>query len=824
MTVWAGPCLLFLWILICGSVDGQSNGTSNHTVVDTNWLPLKQGCTVEYAGFASRTDYKIVCRNWGGNLNWEADVLVNVHDKEGLVGIVKHAHELGYRVKPIGSGHSWSTIAVPGKEDGKPAIQVSMAKLNRVLSVGPAHERDWKKKGDAERKKAYHVKVEGGIQVFHLSRELERLGLSLEEQGAVAFQSVAGALATGTHGSGLRQGSLSSSVVEMEIISGQGEVLTVNENHNRDLFMAARHGIGGCGVVYSVTLRAVPLFFVQRFSMRVPNFSTDVLANIDPYRNFQLPASIKEMGLTHENTQFQWYWMPQDDSGLLTYFVVHGHDSVGGRCVHALTNGAGKNGKPLPEECKGKHEQLCAGFGDFRDHLAECKVAAQGVALVEWCNCTDVAFRGYEHGLDDPVLMWDMEYALPFEDEQPLLDEYLQWCRDHPGGYSALGDSMVLHGRYNMKDDIPVSNCFGFDCAVIEIELVAGQSEADLLRTKPLYMEFADALAQITQGYCGRPHWGKVMDSATKEYLWSTYPKMAEFVDVCTRYDPAGVFVNDFWKKMILPKNQRDVSSLNSPCIPTAVQASDVFQKYVNPQRDTAFVLGKHALPSAVPPVTRVEEGTVSSSSKEQMKAGGEERVRDPHGVRAALGEKDSSSSDSQGGGWSHITTFQWILLANALVGVLVNLRALYQIVGEFTMSLCKKRIPGYVGQPPHANSGRFGFVRQLSTNLYRALSLDLENPTVSSGTSASCSPESESADRGRTRRARIDEDEAAEGVSSVEEDLKNFQQYDHLPSSFSAACRSRATTADDEAEMQERPGSGGGVTVIRKGQTKKGL
>src|SRR5918992_1307733 len=138
---------------------------------------------------------------------------------------VGRAAAAGRTVRAVGAGHSFTDIALT---DG---TLLSLERLDRVLDADPAGGR---------------VRVEGGISLHRLSRELLRHGLALPNLGDIDVQSLAGAIATGTHGTGARLPNLSAQVEGIELVLGDGSERALDGG---DLLRAARVGLGALGVV-----------------------------------------------------------------------------------------------------------------------------------------------------------------------------------------------------------------------------------------------------------------------------------------------------------------------------------------------------------------------------------------------------------------------------------------------------------------------------------------------------------------------------------------------------------------------------------------------
>src|SRR4051812_13993716 len=175
-------------------------------------------------------------RNWAGDQHAAPAVRVRAARREDVVDAVRRAAREGRSVRAVGAGHSFSDIALTN------GYQVSLDGMDRVL--------------DADRG-AGLVRVEAGITVHALSRRLDELGLALPNLGDVDRQSIAGAIATATHGTGSRLSNISAQVEAVELVTGDGGVVEV-DGSDADALRAARVGLGALGIVTAVTLRCVP--------------------------------------------------------------------------------------------------------------------------------------------------------------------------------------------------------------------------------------------------------------------------------------------------------------------------------------------------------------------------------------------------------------------------------------------------------------------------------------------------------------------------------------------------------------------------------------
>lgn len=188
--------------------------------------------------------------------------------------IVSRARAEGKKVKVVGAGHSWNDIAVPSD------VLLSLDRMQRVLDVDLAEKQ---------------VTVEAGIRLFRLSETLATLGLALPNMPSVDEQSIAGALATATHGTGAKLGIVATSVVWLQIVDGTGRVMELSESQNPDVFQAARVALGALGVVTAVRLQLVPAFHVH--AVAAPMSEDEVQQRFDEIADRSAYVKVRACGL-----------------------------------------------------------------------------------------------------------------------------------------------------------------------------------------------------------------------------------------------------------------------------------------------------------------------------------------------------------------------------------------------------------------------------------------------------------------------------------------------------------------------------------------------
>lgn len=181
-------------------------------------------------------------RNWAGNITFGTSVVRRPESVEALAGLLAG----GGPVRILGSGHSFNRIA---DVDGPEGLLVSLAGLPPSVEVDSA---------------ARTVRVAGGVRYAELARIVHGHGLALANMASLPHISVAGSVATGTHGSGNGIGTLATQVRALELLTASGELLTLSRERDGERFAGAVVGLGALGAVLSLTLDLVPAFEVRQ--------------------------------------------------------------------------------------------------------------------------------------------------------------------------------------------------------------------------------------------------------------------------------------------------------------------------------------------------------------------------------------------------------------------------------------------------------------------------------------------------------------------------------------------------------------------------------
>jgi FAD/FMN-containing dehydrogenase len=240
--------------------------------------------------------------NWAGNQSFAARVVAPASESE-VVDEVRRAIANGSGVRAAGAGHSFT-----------PVIETNGSVLETTLLRGVAHI-------DAAGRR---VSALPGTTVGELGDPLWAAGLALDNQGDIDTQAIAGAVATGTHGSGNAQPSFSAALRACRIVNGHGEVVEIGETQP-ELLRAAQVSVGMLGVMTSLTLAVVPAY---RLSERIEHWPFgDVLARWD------------ELFAGHRH--FSFFWLPSEASAELYGLATPAGRQLTDTCYVKLYDEAG---------------------------------------------------------------------------------------------------------------------------------------------------------------------------------------------------------------------------------------------------------------------------------------------------------------------------------------------------------------------------------------------------------------------------------------------------------------------------------------------------
>ncbi len=373
-------------------------------------------------------------------------------------------------------------------------VMVSLDRMGAVLEADPS---------------SGLVRVQGGIVLRDLALALAARGLALENQGDIDAQTISGAVSTATHGTGTGFVNLSGQLAGVRLVTAAGEAVELTGDDDPQAFRAARVSVGSLGVISELTVRCVPAFRIRRIDEPQP--LAEVLGALeeladghDHFEFFAFPYT--DTALTLTSTRTDEPARPRDRYAAwieeeLVYNGVFGALTRLGRVFPALVPSLNR----LVTRMSSGSEQL------------------------------DSSHRIYAH--DRRVRFTEMEYAIPSQAARVAIERVMDLVerRSLPVGFP-------IEVRFVAPDDALLSPSHERPTCYIAVHMVAGVEFESLFR----------AVEEIMREYGGRPHWGK-RHYRTAADLAPAYPEWEAFQSVRARFDPTGVFTNDYAERVLGP-------------------------------------------------------------------------------------------------------------------------------------------------------------------------------------------------------------------------------------------------------------------------------
>jgi L-gulono-1,4-lactone dehydrogenase len=426
-------------------------------------------------------------RNWTGDQRCSPSRVARPRDRDELVAAVASAAADGRGVSVTGSGHSFTETALT---DG---TMIDLAALSGVL--------------DADRASGL-VRVGAGTVLAELNEELHALGLAMENLGDIDRQTVAGAISTGTHGTGARLRNISAQVEAVELVTADGTVREL-DSRTADPLRAARVCIGALGAISAVTLSCVPAFVLERID--------------SPQPREEVLDSFEERAVAHDH--FELFTFPYADSALvLERNRVEGAPRPRGRFASYLND--------IVIENWALEALSAAGRLAPRAIPRLSRLAATLASGGKTVDRSDRVFASERR-----VRFTEMEYGVPREHGPAAARRVIEWVRANR--YPVF---FPIEMRVAAGDDALLSPSHGRDTAYIAVHQYRGME----------WRPYFEAVEGIMRDYGGRPHWGK-RHFQTAETLAPLFPEWERFQAARDELDPGRAFSNEYARRVLGP-------------------------------------------------------------------------------------------------------------------------------------------------------------------------------------------------------------------------------------------------------------------------------
>jgi len=388
-------------------------------------------------------------------------------------------------VKAVGSGHSFTAIAVAEE------VLVDLSKYDEILAIDKINQT---------------VTVQSGIQLSKLNQALYENSLAMQNLGDIAYQTIAGAISTSTHGTGAKFTGIANQVVALRVVLADSSIVECSANVNAELFSCARVGLGAIGLISTVTLKVVPAFNLA--VIEEPMRLDEVLQNLDLH--------------VDSNDHFEFFWVPHTG--------------------WALTKRNNRNNLPIEPMSKMSHwysktlmENYAFGavcmLGKARPSLIpKLAKALPSSGRNEYSNASHKVFASKRI-----IKFYEMEYAIPREACAEALNRVRRMVTD-----SGFFLNFPVEVRFTAPDEIPLSTASNRESAYIAVHIYKGMN----------YVPYFTEVESIMNSYQGRPHWGK-LHFQNASTLASRYPQWDVFQSVRNQVDPKRMFSNQYLETVL---------------------------------------------------------------------------------------------------------------------------------------------------------------------------------------------------------------------------------------------------------------------------------
>jgi L-gulono-1,4-lactone dehydrogenase len=478
-----------------------------------------------------------VRKTWKNHLGNQTIDPLRIYEPETIadvVSIVQLAEQDGVSARAVGSGHSWSDVAL---------TEGFLMKTNR-LARAPAPERDFIRDEWAGRPL---VRVEAGIRIKELNDHLDGRGLGLTNMGGYDHQTIAGVISTSTHGSGIRSGPLNDMVRSLDLVTAGGVVRRVErsdgptdraayEAHHAGrrilvqddhVFDAVAVGMGCMGIVCTAMLEVREKYFLRE------------VREMHPWAKVR--ADLEAGAVFSENRHYELIFSPYADKGKVPY-----------PCLVTTRNiTENPRNKMWDKRSRNWLVELAAAFPltphiinlvmDIKPDITPTLLEGSIKALVK-DEYDEVSYKVFNIGLANILPAYSSEIAVPMDGRHIEAVERIFEVAAERRRLGSVYQSSPIALRFVKASAAYMSMMHGRDTMMIELIGLTGNDGGYALLNA-----YEEALYDLG----GRPHWGQVNTlTATERFVASMYPRYSDWQDVHRKLNASGVFDSPFSKRV----------------------------------------------------------------------------------------------------------------------------------------------------------------------------------------------------------------------------------------------------------------------------------
>jgi alditol oxidase len=418
--------------------------------------------------FAKTPDAKL--KNWAGNFEFSTDHLYPANSVEQVRDFVKSQAKL----KALGTRHCFNKIA-----DSKDNL-LSLHAMDQVVALDP---------------QLRTVTVDGGMTYGQLCPYLHDKGFALHNLASLPHISIAGACSTATHGSGEKNGNLSTAVSALELVTANGDLVHLSRKNDGEKFLGSVVGLGALGVITKVTLDIQPTFIMRQYVYE----NLPLAAVKDHFDAIESSAYSVSLFTNWQNQRFSEVWIKSRTEAGQAFNATP--EFFGAKL-------ATKNLHPIAELSAENCTEQMGVPGSWYERLPHFKMGFTPSAGKEL----------------------QTEYFVP---RQHAVEAILavERLRDQVSPHLMISEIRMI-----AADDLWTSPCYKQPCTTIHFTWQ---------QDWPAVSKLLPIIERELSPFKARPHWGKLF-STSPAVLKSIYVKLPDFLQLCKQFDPQGKFRNDF--------------------------------------------------------------------------------------------------------------------------------------------------------------------------------------------------------------------------------------------------------------------------------------
>lgn len=430
--------------------------------------------------------YSKAIKNWGKTFECIPDAVYYPNSMNEITNTVRRCAQNQKKLRPMGSRYSYTPLI---------CSEEAMISLDRFNGIEDINYEEMT------------VTVRGGTKIADLERALFQKELSLYNLGDINQQTIAGLIATGSHGTGLNFGIASTQITWIQMITADGNIVECSETENPEVFKAAQVSLGTLGIITKVKIKVLPKYYMHQ-ERRLIDFD-DALNHL--FESFQT------------NRNYEFFWFPYTNYVFEKKHNLTSEAKAPKKFQKLFNNYVMENGalwllceisRNVPDLYR-KHADSI--LKQLSSNLETTVSSVECYATTRWVNHREI------------------EYSIPIEQALDTIQEIHDLLNQHD-----CHVSFPIEVRSVAEDDIYLSPNYRRNSVWIAVHAY----------TKDIYEPVFKAAENIFVKHQGRPHWGK-MHWLSHDEIKNLYPCFTQFNDVRKRLDPHALFLNPYLNRLL---------------------------------------------------------------------------------------------------------------------------------------------------------------------------------------------------------------------------------------------------------------------------------